>query len=185
MSNELTQIVNSYIGRILPQAKKELQYIKDNDWSVIDNVGKRGSVYKVQHLLNDRNIKSAIKLYKMAGEDLDKKRVKSALRILIEFYTILDDRYNVMIEKFDWTSFDLEDAKQAKKATSEVEMQASILENLNTFEATLRAINFGDESDDVNISMHSDTPIPFMMREAIEEQYPEILDHLKKKEEKS
>lgn len=180
MSNELTPEVDGFINRILPPAKKELQYIKDHDWSEIANVGSRENTYEVQQLITDRNIKSAVDLYKMAGEDVKKKRVQSSLQVFIEFFTILNDRYEKMVKRFDWTSFDLTNDKEAEKAKAEVSFQSALLKEVNRYESVLRGINFGGEDNKVNIRFFDDKPAPFLMKGSLEEVYPEIKDFLKK-----
>lgn len=181
MANELNSEVDAYLKRILPQAKKELTYIKNEDWSIIENVKMRGNVYKIQNLLVDRNTKTAVKLYGLAKEDITKKRVKSALSTLIEFFNIADKRYKVMVETFDWSTFSLDNDADAGKIKSEVEFQAEVLNDINGLEARLRAINFGGESDELSINFYNNTPAPFMMAEAIEIRYPEIKQFMKRK----
>lgn len=174
--------VDSYIKRILPQAGRELKYIKDNDWSEIANVKSRENSYKIQKLLNDRNVKSAVKLYKISGEEeLGSKRIKAALKKLMEFFYILEDRYNKTIKNFDWTSFDISDDSVAKKVESEIQMQATILDDLNSLESQLKSINFGDIDDSVSISMHGEESMPFMMAESLQKAFPEIETALNKK----
>lgn len=182
--NSVKESVDSYISRILPQATKEFKFVKDNDWTEISNVKTREQNYKIQKLLVDRNIKSAVKLYKMAGEDIKSKRVRSTLRTLIEFYKVLNDRYKVMIDTFNWTEFNLEDDKEAGRAAAEVKFQAGVLDDVNALDSELRGINYGDESDTINVAMHSNTPIPFMMKEYIEGKFPEISEFLKKRDKK-
>lgn len=179
-SNELTPEVDGFISRVLPPAKKELRYIEDNDWSEIVNVKSRENAYKVQRLLIDRNLTSAVLLYKMAGEDVKRKRVQAALSTFMTFFTILRDRYERMIQKFDWTGFDLSDDKQADKAEAEVSFQSKVLDDVNGHEVALRGINFGEQDDSVNIRFFDEKPAPFLMRSAIETVYPEIKDFLKK-----
>jgi len=181
MSNELSPAVDSYIRRILPQAKKELTYIEGEDWSVIKNVKSRDNAYEVHNLITDRNVRSAVTLYNMAGEDIGKKRVKNALEVLVKFFTILDERYKKVIEKFDWTAFNTEEEGSAK---NEVEFQSAVLKNINTLEDKLRGINFGGESDELHIEFHGDKPVPFMMNERMEEKYPDIKKHLEERDKK-
>lgn len=181
MKNELSAELDSYIKRVLPQAKKELKYVKNEDWSSIESVSVRSNVYKIQNLLVDRNVKTAVKLYGLASEDLSNKRVKAALAILIDFFKVADTRYKTMIDAFDWTTFDLIDTKGTDRVKKEVEFQAEVLDDINTLENRLRAINFGGESDELSLSFHSDTPAPFMMSDMLEDFYPEIKDYLKRK----
>ena len=184
MSNGLSPAVDAYIRRILPQAKKELTYVEGEDWSGIKNVKTRENAYAVHNLITDRNIKSAVDLYKMAGEDLSKKRVKNSLEILVKFFSILDERYNKVVENFDWTEFNSEEDGASAKAKNEVEFQSEVLKNLNAHEERLRKINFGGESDELHIEFHGDKPIPLMMSERMEEKYPDIQKYLDKKDEK-
>lgn len=179
--SSLDPAVDGFIKRILPPAKKELKYIKDEDWSEIKNIKTRKNNYDVHHVITDRNIKYAIKLYKMAGEDVEKPRVKTTLDFLIGFFNILDERYSQMVEKFDYTALNLEEEEETNKMKFEVEFQSTVLNHINSMEASLRTINFGGESDELHIEFHGKQPIPFMMSETMEKKYPDIKKFLEKK----
>ena len=177
----LNSEVESYLKRVLPQAKKELKYNKNEDWSKIKSVPTRENVYKIQDLLVHRNIETALKLYKLAGEDVKNKRVKDSLAILVEFFTILDERYSSMIEEFDWTTFKLDEKDANKRVEEEVKFQSGVLDDINKYEIKLKSINFGDESDDVSVSFYGNIPAPLMMSSMIEEIYPEVKEAVNKK----
>lgn len=184
--NEVSESIDKYISRVLPQAKKELAYIKDNDWSAIENIETRENSYDVQALLVDRNVKTAINLYKIAKESdtIGSKRVKASLKLLISFFKICNERYESMVQNFDWTTLSMDDKKEATKAKLEIQIQSKILKVVNELEAKLQAINFGDESDDVNVSMYGDTPMPFLMRDVMESAFPVIGEYLERKNKK-
>lgn len=183
MSNKLTSAVDAYISRVLPPAKKEIEYVTDEDWSSIKNVNARSNAYAVHHLITNRNVTYAVELYKMAGDDVRHKRVQKTLELLISFFYKLDERYKSMIDKFDFTKFDPNDEKESSKVSAEVEFQSKVLAHITSMDSKLREINFGGQSTELGISLHGNKVIPFMMSELAERVFPEIKDYLKEKEE--
>jgi len=181
MANKLELKIKDYIDLIIGPAKKELKYIEINDWSSVSELKSRESEYDLQALLNHRNINALIKLHGLAKEDLKHPTVKATMSSLMKFYNTLEERYSNMEKKFDWTvAFEGEKDEKLKKR-AEIEFQSRVLADLTKHKENLRKINFGEESSEVNIVMHSDTPMPFMMREAMEDRYVEIADHMKLK----
>lgn len=170
----LDKKIQDHIDLVIPPAKKELKFIKDQDWSNISNLEKRDSAYKLQHILNERNINALIKLYNLSEESLNNPEVKKSIKILLEFYYILEKRYQVVDKKFDWTKFDQSEKNIEKKMADEIEFQSGVLKDLSGFREKLRKINFGEESNDLDIPIHSDKPIPLIMAGSVEERYPEI-----------
>ena len=63
----------------------------------------------------------------------------------------------------------------------EIEFQSGVLKDLSRFKENLRKINFGEESNDLDIPIHSDKPIPVIMAESVEARYPEIREFINKK----
>lgn len=178
MARPLDSKIQDLLDLILPAAKKELNFIKNVDWSVIDNLDKREIKYNIQHKLNDRNIKALLKLYNLAIDDLGHPSVRSAVKIFLEFYYILEQRYSVVDEKYDWTKFDQEEKNVEAKMEAEISFQTEVLKNLTAFREMLRKINFGDESTSLDIPIHSDKPVPITMRESIEKRYPEVREFI-------
>lgn len=177
----LDKKIDDHINLVIPPAKKELKFVRDNDWSDIPNLATRESMYKLQSILNERNLNALIKLYSLAEEELGNPEVRKSIKILIEFFYILEKRYMTVDKKFDWTKFDQTEKGFEKRMELEIEFQSNILKDLSNFKERLRKINFGEESSDLDIPIHSDKPIPLTMSRAIEERYPEIRDFINKK----
>ena len=177
----LDKKVQDHIDLVIPPAKKELKFIKEQDWSEISHLGKRESMYNLQSILNERNINALVKLYNLAEEDLGHPEVRKSIKILLEFYYILEKRYQNVDKKFDWTKFDQSEKDIEKKMADEIEFQSGVLKDLSRFKENLRKINFGEESNDLDIPIHSDKPIPVIMAESVEARYPEIREFINKK----
>ncbi len=177
----LDKKIDDHINLVIPPAKKELKFVRDNDWSDIPNLATRESMYKLQTILNERNLNALIKLYSLAEEELGNPEVRKSIKILIEFFYILEKRYMTVDKKFDWTKFDQTEKGFEKRMELEIEFQSNVLKDLSNFKERLRKINFGEESSDLDIPIHSDKPIPLTMSRAIEERYPEIRDFINKK----
>jgi hypothetical protein len=179
------------IELISPVAEKELKFVQEKDWSEIENLKKRESAYRLQDMLNARNLDALVKLYNLAIEDLSHPTVKSTISLLMGFYTLLEERYANMNKKFDWTEFTDDDISTdsdgnktksvEKKQEEEIEFQSGVLKDYSAFKEQLRKINFGDEQGVIDIPIHGDTPIPLLMRVIIEERYPEVTEEIEKK----
>lgn len=180
--------IQDNIDLITPPAKKELNFIKNNDWAEVSFLEKRKSMYELQSILNNRNITALEKLYSIAQENLGHPEVKKTISTLIQFFYILEERYHKMVEKFDWTSYvddSEEEGKKAKRAevkqAEEIEFQSGVLKDYSRYKDKLRSINFGEDVISVNIPIHGDTPVPIIMRSAIEKRYPEIQKFIESK----
>lgn len=180
---KLNSKVQDYLDLHFGPAKKALNYVQDNDWSDIAKVIPREDEYDIQHLLTNKNIKSFIELYNTAevAEQLDHPKVREAIVLFLEFFNLLESRFEVMEEKYDWATIfkGVKDEKTKKKA--EIEFQTKVLSHLDNFKKNLRKINFGDMSSEINIAIFNDTPIPFMMQEEAEEKFPELREYMEKK----
>lgn len=192
MAKKLDNKILDQIELIMPPAKKELRFIQSRDWAEVENLKKRESMYKLQDILNSRNLTALLKFHTTAKEDLGHPKVKKTIELLLQFYFILEERYNKMSEKFDWTTY-VDDAgaekgngmTAEKKQELEIEFQSGVLKDYSKFKEDLRKINFGEDVVTVDIPIHGDTPIPIVMRETIENRYPEVAEHIKIKEQEA
>lgn len=180
MSNKLPTKIQDHLDLRLKPAKKALKYIEDNDWSLISGIVPRDSEYKLQHLLNNKNIDALISLYEIAIEDLGHPQVKSAIDIFVKFFTILEKRFIVMEKNYDWTVIFEGEKDEHEKKKAEIEFQTGVLANLTDFKHKLRKINFGEESTEINLPIHGGEVVPMMMRQIAEQQFPEIIEYTKK-----
>lgn len=174
MAKDLDKKIQDLLDLTLPAAKKELNFIQNHDWSLIEKLERRELKYNIQHILNDRNINVLVKLYSLAKEDLYHPKVKNAIEIFLKFYFVLDERYAVVDKKFDWTKFDQDDDDVEVKMESEMKFQTEVLKSLTTFRERLRKINFGEQSTALDIPIYSDKPVPLSLKSSIETRYPEV-----------
>ena len=72
-----------------------------------------------------------------------------------------------------------------KKQELEIDFQSGVLKDYSKFKQDLRKINFGENVITVDIPIHGDTPIPIIMREMIENRYPEVKEFLQNKKDGS
>lgn len=191
-SRPLDNKIKDYIDLITPPAKKEINFIKNNDWSEVTLLKKRESMYKLQDKLNDRNLSSLLTLHELAKSDLTHPKVRSTIQLLLEFYYVLETRYYKMDEKYDWTTFLDDEGSEGgngltaeKKQELEIDFQSGVLKDYSKFKQDLRKINFGENVITVDIPIHGDTPIPIIMREMIENRYPEVKEFLQNKKDGS
>lgn len=181
--------IDSFISRVIPQAKKELKMILDQDWSQISSMNHREEEFKLQNMLTSRAMGYMKKLYIMADKsgDLNRKKVKSALGTLREYFTIMDQRFTIYNSDDSWMNVeDMDDARALSRREFEIEFQSKILGSINDYEKILRDINDGEEDDTVSIRLHANSVFPLAMQKLAIEKYPEVqkaLDNLKNPEE--
>lgn len=178
MAKELDKKIQDHLDLTVPAAKKEINFIENLDWSKIPNLEKREKKYNVQNILNDRNINALVKLHAIAKEDLNHPVVKDSIKLFLKFYYILQDRYESVDKRFDWTKFDQDDENVEAKQEAEMVFQAEVLKNLTIYRERLRKINFGEEDTGLDVPIHGDKPIPIAMKYIIEQRYPEIREKI-------
>ena len=189
MSTVKTEI-ESFISRVLPGARKELKFIRGNDWLIEDSVKGRADKYALHRILNNRAIDNMKKLYIMAekSEDLGNTKVKNSLKILRTFFTILDEQYVEYSADISWMEAKTDGLtdKQAKivlkRQEDEVKLRSLILDDINKSEHILREINDGEEDNSLVITLHSDIAIPLMMADLGRRKWPDIIKFEKQKE---
>lgn len=184
--SEIKSELESFILRVIKPAKKELKIIRENDWTAGETVKIRDSKYALQRMLTDRAISNMKKLYHMAEkrDEVKKAKVKNALKILRQFYTILDERYTRYTDDVSWMIIeDHGNVKAVKRQEDEARLQSLVLTDINKFEEILRSINDGEESNEIHIEMHGKQPLPLMMEEASIVRFPQIKEFLKQKSE--
>ena len=176
---KLDDKIKDYLDLVVPAAKKELEFVEANDWSIEKKEVRRKKIYNLQKKFNDRNSVALTQLYSMAGDNLKHPKIKAAIALLGKFYTHLEARYHVMDAAFEWTSIDI-DKDTDQKIEKELDFQSSVREDLLNIKKKLREINFGEESDEIKIPVFKDQAIPLIMSKAIEKRYPQIREKLKK-----
>lgn len=92
------------------------------------------------------------------------------IRILEKPIMLFIERCDTYIESNDWTT--LEDPR---KKLDEMTKQTEIMKDLNSIRDKYKELNLNRESDS-ELPIHSDKPIPFMMKDVIKQKYPHIVN---------
>lgn len=177
---ELKSQIQYFLNTVEGHLKKELKFIKDNEWIHEKSRTVREKKHDLHYLITNRAVGNAEKLHKVAKYDLDHPKVKSVMKKMVEMFEIYEKRYHLYTEKEDWTTY-LDQDKDEKEMEEEITLQSDISKAVTDLKAKLRKINFGGSGDEVNIELHNSTPMPFMMSDKLENRYPEIVDKLEKK----
>lgn len=177
---ELKSQIQDFLNTVEGPLKKELKFIKDNEWIHEKGRKMREKKHALQKLITERAVSNAEKLHKVAKDDLDHPKVKRVMKRMIEMFEIYEKRYHLYTEKEDWTTY-LDQDRDEKEMEEEITLQSDISKAVTDLKAKLRKINFGGSGDEVNIELHNNTPMPFMMSDKLENRYPEIADKLEKK----
>lgn len=179
--------IDSFIKRIIPPVKKELKLIREHDWRKDKSLKSRETTYKMHKIFTKRAIDNMKALYNMAEKQdaVGMPKVKNALKLLREFYTIVDERYTDYVSDTEWMlPRDGEDQKaMLVRQENEVKFQSMMLDDIMAYEIILRDINDGEESKEFILELHKNTPFfPLMMVETVVHKYPEVQEVLESKE---
>jgi hypothetical protein len=177
---ELKSQIQDFLNTVEGPLKKELKFIKENDWIHEGIRGVREKKHDLHYLITNRAVGNAEKLHKIAKDDLDHPKVKRVMKKMIEMFEIYEKRYHLYTEKEDWTTY-LDQDKDEKEMEEEITLQSDISKAVTDLKGKLRKINFGGAGDEVNIELWNNTPMPFMMSQKLEDRYPEIAEKLEKK----
>lgn len=178
---ELEQNVLEFITDIKPITKKELSFIKKEDWTVKLDLKKRGELQALETLIANRAIKNAEKLYELAGDDVSHPKVNKVMEDLISFYEICKKRYDVYTKKEDWSTY-LDNDNEVKDIAAEIEFQSKVHNDIGKLRDSLKDINFGSANKSLNIKTFNHVPIPLAMAQKALRRYPEIEKYLENNE---
>lgn len=177
---ELKPEIKDFIESVELTTDKEFTYINQNDWTLISDREVREEEYKLHQLLTKRAITNAVTLYKKAKDDLTHPTVKSTLNKFFDFLKVHEQRSDKYLSETDWMA----DGYSVGEKRFEIEFQSTILKNVTGLKEEARSINYGEESLEVNLPIHGDVPAPLLMRQKLEERYPEIKKYLEDRKSK-
>ncbi len=184
---EIDISIESFLDTIDKTVQNELKFVKSKDWSNMELPKDRNDTHDLQFLLTDRNIKHAVKLNNLAVlcDNPEAPRIKAMMKSLLTFFDLYERRYDHYTGKQDFSKIldGIESTNFNIKA--EIEFQSDLAKNLTTFRETVRKIKVADDKTKSPIQVFNDTPIPFLMKDAVERRYPIVKEILTKKNEKS
>ena len=164
MSEEVNP-VKLWFNDYKEQFERYNKYVLDNDWSLVKQNAIEYDMHKnIVNICLDR-LKYFVKKfepyiqYKYAKEIIDS--IAAPINIHI-------DRINYYIKENNWVG--IEDGDYREK---EMIFQTEIMSDYNKVKDRFVEINL-EERIDVNIPIHSDKPIPFLMREIVRDTFPQI-----------
>lgn len=181
-NNQLDPTIEDFLSTFEETSKKEIKFVVDNNWSLLEDRKTRISRHDLEVLLVERNVSHAIKLFALCKGDTKHPRIKSIMEVLLKFFKIYEGRKESYLKKENWLEY-LDKGLSEVDVRAEIEFQSSILKNIAEYKEKLRKINFGEDSTVIDIPIHANTPIPLMMSDVIEERYPEIKEFIEKKRE--
>jgi hypothetical protein len=182
--SQLDDEIEVFIEGIKTTINKELKYIEGVDWTGIVQNDDRAEEYKLQHLIVNRTMLNAIALYDLAKNNLKNKLVKTTLEELLSLAKTHEVRSSEYLKKQDWTIIEDDSSKAREKRRFEVEFQSTIQKDIVDLSKKIRKIDISENKQSVTIGIHGDIPIPLLMRDAMEERYPEILEVIENKKAK-
>jgi len=182
--SQLDDEIEVFIEGIKTTINKELKYIEGVDWTGIVQNDDRAEEYKLQHLIVNRTMLNAIALYDLAKNNLKNKLVKTTLEELLSLAKTHEARSSEYLKNQDWTIIEDDSSRAREKRRFEVEFQSTIQKDIVDLSKKIRKIDISENKQSVTIGIHGDIPIPLLMRDAIEERYPEILEVIENKKAK-
>lgn len=173
--------VKRYIEDYSEELKKQLTYIKDNDWTYIKLRGKRIQEHDLQLALTLRASSVMKDFYAIAESSLHYKTVEAFLLLTVDFLQIYIDRQRPYFKIQNWFEYMGEDSSNEK--TSEMEFQSDILKNCSKFKDSITLLNLDGRISELNIPVYGSSKISIPMARKIEDRYPKVVDYIKQKRE--
>lgn len=165
--------IEDFINTAYDPLKKEYNFVKAHDWTKNVNFKSRVSEQGLHSIITNRAVSTAKDLHKIAIADLDHKEVKKVFAICKKIFDLHEKRYHSYTKSQDWEDF-ISEGKDINEAQDEIKFQNDIRNELNGFKRTMRSINFGEDESKINIPTYNDQVIPLVMRDSMEEKFPEI-----------
>ena len=176
---ELDDNIVLYIDSIKIPQERNLQILKESDWSTKGKLEEREDLYKIHAFFVQRAVDNASKLYEIAAGDTRKKAVKNMLETLSEIFNIQSKRVESYISANDWSKDLAVSGTVSGSMLEEAEFQSKILQEINSARAKMQKLNIGDNIRSVNVPIFGDHPVPLIMRKAFEKKFPEIKEYLR------
>jgi tRNA-dihydrouridine synthase len=175
--------ISEYISIINKSVEKELIFITQKDWTILEDLKSRMDLHNIQRLLIGRNVEHAGKLYAMAFKIGEEKHpeVKKTLKTLIQFFDIYESRYDMYVNAQDWESYITDGETNIKNPEKEIQFSSEIAKHIADYQAKLRDIKASEDGVGVVVATQKDMPVPFLMRRNVEEKHPEIVEIMENK----
>ena len=164
MENLNLEIVD-FIETSYEPLKKELGYIETTDWSLAEDLKGRELQHGVISTFTSRAIDTAKKLNTIAKLDMQNEHVKKVMSLCKRMFDHYEKIYLKYEKSHDWSSF-VEAGKSLAEMQNEMTFQSNIRNDLNGFKMHIRNINFGDESEKVEVKTFNNIPLPLMRKES-------------------
>lgn len=185
--SELTTEVQSLIDTLDKVVYKELTFIKDpeNDWTKMKDFNARKSTHDLHKLLTQRNVNYCKNLFILASknDDIEEREVKVMLDKLGEFFSEYESKFDYYISKTDLGDMmaNIKNSNKAAAIKDELEFQSDITKNVADMRNVMMQISRLQDKTKVVIPIFNDRPVPFFMKEVMENRYPEIKVALEEK----
>lgn len=178
--------VTNYIENYRKAIEKEWAYILRQNWASEKRISAREKLHKRQHLITDRSYSKLEYFAKITEDYRDRKSVQSFIELLVGFLDKYIERYEECAETYDWTTYEetfnhLKEDEIDKLIGDETEFQSTALANVNKFRLNIKKLNLDDMTSELYIPIHSDKPIPLIMRGKIEELFPDVKSYMERK----
>lgn len=180
--------ITNYIENYKEPIEKEWQYIDRKNWAIEDSTFKREKLHKRQHLITDRNYSKLEYFAKISEDFRDRKTVQTFIELLVSFIDRYIERYDQCSQLYDWTTYEetfshLDEEEIDTLIGNETEFQSTVLANVNKFRLNIKKLNLDDMTSELYIPIHSDKPIPLIMRSKVEEIFPDVQSYMERKHE--
>lgn len=182
---ELHEEVEAALEAYEPQLLNSLGLVTEENWVWSDD---RKDTFELQFQLTKRNLTFAQQLQTLAitHNNSTHERVVDVVNRLISLYDIFKERYN----EYNISSAEIirgikekqkEKGKKTLSVELEVKFQSDVAEAYSKLTALYKKINNLASDDRIIIPTFNDVPIPLVMREQMEEAFPNIKPFLEKK----
>ncbi|MCA9749980.1 MAG: hypothetical protein KC414_12800, partial [Romboutsia sp.] len=168
MENKQAKIpVRDWIEQYKEQFERYNAYCESNDWRYAED---KEEEYEVQNDIS-KLVLNRLKYFVDKFEPyLEYKYVQEFIELMTTPVNLFLERCNDYFLKNNWL-----EEKDKETQVVEMKFQADMMSHFNSLKDTLQKLNLDNEIADLELPIHSDKKIPFLMADVVERKFPQII----------
>lgn len=172
MSDKKTTPIKDWINQYKEQFNRYNSYCEANNWIYSEEVEQE---YKAQKEISNIVLNRLNYFTSKFEPYLEYNYVQEFISLMITPVNLFLERCNIYFLENDW----LKETKKDKQL-EEMTFQSNMMTDFNSIKDKLQKLNLDNEVVALDIKIHSDKVIPLLMKDIMEEKYPEIKDFREK-----
>lgn len=163
---------------------KQWDYVEKENWSQGTGLKSISKMYTGNYSITELTLTQAVACLQLAlkfgFESSDK--IAGVIGTAKSFFDLFEERYKYFIENKTYDVFLKEDAEETSKNENYfselVVFETRITKAYSKFKTQLKTLESADRNKHMSFPTFNDIPIPFLMKDTIEDKHPEIRNYL-------